>query len=281
MIALCPNPYRDSGYFVTLRIKALLEAAGYDTVIAPVFIENDFFTIPDCVTFDYLRNNLDRVSMAIVIGGDGTVLAVCNELKFTGIPLFGVNLGSKGFMTSIEEDKLELVLEAARGNCRESRRMMLDIALIRNGEVIVKGCALNDAVLHGYGDCIGVSAFSDNAKITSFRGDGIIVSSPTGSTGYSMSAGGPIVEPEAQNFILSPICAHSLGSKSFILSPHREIRIVLDKLNGRKAYMSIDGVYNSDLANEDVLFVKKSATFLSMLSVGDKSFYERVYEKLK
>ncbi len=158
--------------------------------------------------------------------------------------------------------------------------MMLDVEVIRNGEIAFQDCALNDVVMHGYGDCIRLNAWCDGDKVTSFSGDGIILATPTGSTGYSMSAGGPIVEPDAKNIIISPICAHMMSARSFVLDPERTVSVIAEKLHGRRAYLSVDGNFVLDLDNGDIIRVKKSRRYTRMVELGINSFFEIAYKKL-
>ena len=127
---------------------------------------------------------------------------------------------------------------------------------------------------------IQTSVFLDGVEAMNFSGDGLIAATPTGSTGYSMSAGGPIVEPDAAAIILSPICAHMLSAKSFVLGPERTILVRTQKLHGRRAYMSVDGNSVADLENEDQIRVRRSSHCTLMADLGLKSFYEIAYEKL-
>ena len=117
--------------------------------------------------------------------------------------------------------------------------------------------------------------------MTGFNGDGVILSTPTGSTGYSMSAGGPIVEPDAENIILSPICAHVLGARTFVLGPDREITVRTEKSYGRRAYLSVDGNFSADVNSGDLLIARRSAHHVLMADPGVKSFYEIAFEKLR
>lgn len=281
MIALCPNPYRDIDLTFTKNVRLLLSDAGFDCVVCPVFSEEE----PDVIPADLVPRKLSEVagdcSLCVVIGGDGTMLAVARQLHDSKLPLLGVNLGTKGFMTALEPENISLVVEAARGNIQLSRRMMLDVALIRDGELVCSDCALNDAVVHGYGDCVSITAWCSGQRMTSFSGDGVILSTPTGSTGYSMSAGGPIVEPDAENIILSPICAHVMGARSFVLDPAREIFIKTEKSHGRRAYLAIDGQSVADLESGDLLRVRRSERYVLMAHLGLKSFYEIAFEKLR
>ena len=171
-------------------------------------------------------------------------------------------------------------LKAAKGEFRCSRRMMIDITLHRGDEVIYEGCALNDAYIHGYGDTIILHAMCDGQTITSFSGDGIIFSTPTGSTGYSLSAGGPVVEPETDNIIVTPICAHTMVSRTFVLGPERVASVTATRLHDRRAYLSVDGYVSADIRKDDVLTVKRSRRKVIFADLGAKSFYENTYEKL-
>lgn len=281
MIALCPNPFRDLELSFTRNVMLLLHDAGFETAVCPVFADDEPEAIPSDIKAQKITDIAENCTLAVVIGGDGTMLAVARQLHGHDLPMLGVNLGTKGFMTSLEQENISLIVEAARGHYQISRRMMLDVALVRAGKEIYTDCALNDAVIHGYGDCVTITAWCSGQRMTSFTGDGVILSTPTGSTGYSMSAGGPIVEPDAENIILSPICAHVMGARSFVLDPAREIMIRTDISHGRRAYLSMDGNSSYDLENGDFLRVRRSKHYALMADMGLKSFYETAFEKLK
>ena len=281
MIALCPNPFRDLELSYTRNVRLLLTQAGFESVVCPVFADDEPEVIPADIETRSIRDVAGDCTLAVVIGGDGTMLAVARQLHGFELPMLGVNLGTKGFMTALEEENISLIVEAARGHYNISKRMMLDVSLVRAGTEIYCDCALNDAVVHGYGDCVTITAWCSGQRMTGFTGDGVILSTPTGSTGYSMSAGGPIVEPDAENIILSPICAHVMGARSFVLDPNREIMIRTEKSHGRRAYLSIDGNSVFDLENGDMLRVRRSEHHALMADLGLKSFYETAFEKLK
>ncbi len=281
LIVLCPNPYRDCGLELTRKAKEILICNGYDVAVCPVFGTHDSSVIPDDVELSSWSSVAGHASVFIVIGGDGTILHTARYLNHSDIPMLGINLGTKGFMASLEPENIDLILEAAAGKYSSSFRMMIDIELIRNGEVIYTDVGLNDAVIHGMGDCIKLTAWCDSERIMSYSGDGIIVSTPTGSTGYSMSAGGPIVEPEAKNFIVSPICAHYIGSRSFVLSSDHKITIKAEKLHDRRAYVSVDGTDGFELANEDIIVVSKSSKCANLIYLGERSFYDSTFSKLQ
>ena len=280
MIAVCPNPYRDNDLVLTRRCILLLADSGYPAVICPVFADPGDEAIPPDLDVQKLRDVDQPITLAIVIGGDGTVLNVVRDLNSRAIPLLGVNLGTMGFMTSLEPEDIGLIVNAAKGEYRLSRRMMIDISLSRGEEVVFEGSALNDAYIHGYGDSIILHAMCDGQTITSFSGDGIIFSTPTGSTGYSLSAGGPVVEPETENIIVTPICAHTMVSRSFVLGPERVASVTATRLHDRRAYLSVDGYVSADIRKDDLLTVRKSEKKVLFADLGAKSFYENTYEKL-
>lgn len=279
LIALCPNPFRDINLELTKRAAEILAEEGFETVICPVFGEND----PEAIPSDIQTSGWEAVknaSLIIIIGGDGTILHAARMIEHDDKPLLGINLGTKGFMAALEPDELELIRDAVKGNYLSSYRMMIDVELIRNGKVIYADCGLNDVVIHGMGDCIKLTAWGDNDRVMSFSGDGIIISTPTGSTGYSMSAGGPIVEPEAKNFIISPICAHVIGSKNFVLNPERTITVKAEKIHDRHAFVSVDGSDGVEIHNEDIISVRQSKKTMNLIHMGTKSFYDSTFDKL-
>ena len=284
MVAICPNPYRDKDLELTLKIRSFLEEKGISCAISPVFYDPLDPVIPetaDTVDISYLSKD---TGLVIIVGGDGTTLAVARKLRYKDVPLLCVNLGTKGFMASIEPEDPELfdkLLKAACGEAELSRRMCIDIDLIREGKVIFSDSALNDAVIHGYGDSININAKSDENTVLDYSGDGIVIATPTGSTGYSMSAGGPIVEPESENIILTPICAHALGAKTYVLTQNREVTVKTVKLHTRKAYLSVDGNSVYDLKSEDILRVRRSGHCIYLVDFAERSFFETVAEKLQ
>ncbi len=281
MIAICPNPYRDKNCSLTLRVAELLHAHGYETCICPIFAEGEDEVLPAGIAYRSLAQMAAGCSLIVVIGGDGTILYAARMIHPHAVPMLGINLGSKGFMASLEPEETEYVLKAARGEYVLSRRMKLDVSLMRGGAEICRDQALNDVVIHGYGDCVRITALCNNARITSFSGDGIILSTPTGSTGYSMSAGGPIVEPDAEAIIISPICAHMMSSRSFVLRPTGVITVEMEKQHDRRAYLSVDGNSVMDLSGGDRLLVRRSDSYTCMAELGLRSFYDIAYEKLR
>ncbi len=278
MIAICTNPYRDTNLSFAAECFRLLQDEGHQCCICPIFTEESW-TPPTGFIVRQLNEVKKNLSHIVVLGGDGTVLAVVRQLQGERIPILGINLGTKGFMTSLEPEEISLLPQALLPETPISERMMLSISLLRNGETILRDLALNDVVVHGYGECIQPSAWADGDKMISFSGDGIIIATPTGSTGYSMSAGGPIVEPDTMAILLTPICAHTLSAKPFVLSPQRKVRVLTEKLTGRRAYLAVDGYQVADLESGDILNISKADCFVQMINPVRRSFYDQL-EKL-
>ena len=281
MIAICPNPYRDIDCRLSLKAIDIIKPLGKECCICPVFAKPGDEILPAEIEYRDIDDVVDQCELVVVIGGDGTILNVARHLGNVSVPILGVNLGTKGFMANIEPEDLEHLFEAAQGKFKISRRMMLDVSYLRDGELIYSDYALNDVVIHGCGDCININALCNGNHLTAFSGDGIIVSTPTGSTGYSMSAGGPIVEPEAENIIISTICAHMMSARSFVLGPNSVISIDAHKLHDRRANLSVDGNYVMDISNGDTILVKRSENYTIMADLGLRNFYEFSFEKLR
>ncbi len=279
-VILCPNPYRDAGLQVTLQAREILEQSGCEVLISPVFEPDQTVDLPAGVALTPMEEAVGKAQLLVTLGGDGTILRVARAATGSGVPILGVNLGTKGFMAELERTELDKLPEAAAGRYRVTRRMMLDIELRRAGAVVYRDSALNDAVVTGVVHVIHFVARGDGQIITEYSGDGMIAATPTGSTAYSMSAGGPLVEPEAENIILTPVCPHALAARSFVLAPERVVEIEASNLLGRQAVLSVDGGELISLENGDSVRVKKSRYQTLMAHMGHKSFYDIAYEKL-
>jgi len=265
-ILLRPNAERDKGLQVTGEVRAMLDAAHIDYAVCAEK------TIPDGL--------LEAAEMIVVFGGDGTILHTARAAAKHGVPILGVNAGGKGFLAELERADTEQVMRAVRGDYRIDARMMLDVAVIRDGEKIFADFALNDVVVGGVARVIDISVFGDGETITAFLGDGVVIATPTGSTAYSMAAGGPIVEPDAESIIITPICAHILVAKSFVLSPRRKVTVKIGRKNADTAYLSADGVGSLGLKDGDVIEIAQSSLSTKLVRISKGSFYEKVTKKL-
>ncbi|SMC85415.1 NAD(+)/NADH kinase [Papillibacter cinnamivorans] len=280
-IILCPNPFRDRGLKAALQAAEILGNAGIGTAVCLPFPVNGEAGLPEGVVIQPLPTALRGADLIICFGGDGTILHVAKEAANHRIPVLGVNMGSIGFMAELESGELHLLSKLARGECRREARMMIDIQVLRAGKRVYQNIALNDAVITkgAIARIIELSVFSSGALISSFSGDGVIISTPTGSTAYSMSAGGPIVEPTAENILVTPICAHTLAAKSFVLSQDRAVKTVVGALMHKSAYLSVDGGRAFRLYSSDEVLIRKSDKQTTLVCLSDNSFYEVIKRK--
>lgn len=280
-IVLVANMFRDVGFQKARRIYDLLTEAGHEVCVSPVFLPAwDASMLPGMRSME-LEQAVENASLAVVMGGDGTILYVADVARGKELPIIGINLGGKGFLAGLEESETDLLLQVAAGRRRISRRMTLDVTLERDGQVVFSQCVLNDVVIHGANvECIGILAKCDGVPVTNFTGDGIIVATPTGSTAYSMSAGGPLVEPDNENIILTPICPHSMTGKSFVLLPNRTVTVEPERIHDRPAVLTADGGECVPLLKGDCVRIQKSQTYVLLAESGARSFYENAFKKL-
>ena len=277
-VILCPNPSKDVRLETCREAKTMLEAAGFQVCICPEFVDGLPDDLPDDLPISEFEAVVDGAALVVSLGGDGTIMHTVRRMMGYEIPIIGVNLGTMGFMAELDRSELEKLVCAARGEYTPSPRMMLEISVLRGGETVFRDYALNDVFLHGVIQTIHMTARGDGKRILEFSGDGIVIASPTGSTAYSLSAGGPIVEPTAENLILTPICAHALIARSFVLAPDRIVTVTLSDLRC-KVYLSADGG-SFEMQGDDTLVVKKAAHKTIIAHVGEKAFYDIVFEKL-
>ena len=263
---LYANPSRDIGLTASGRVAGILEDMGLPYAI--------------CTEVTELTDVAAEAAMAVAFGGDGTILHCARAVAAYDVPILGVNLGNKGFIAELEPEELDLARGAFEGRYATESRMMVDVCVYREGEAIYRDFALNEAVVGGVARVIRMSVLGDGRPIMTFSGDGVIVATPTGSTAYSMSAGGPLVEPDAENILVTPVCPHVLSARSYVLTPERTVTVRLDPLQGKTAYLSVDGGDSVPLVGGEEIVIRKSARSMKLVRVTDRSFYEKVSKKL-
>lgn len=283
-VVLGPNPFRDKGLKAALAAQEILCRAGVETVLClPFPLDADHQAeMPDGLDMQEMKNGLAGADILVCFGGDGTILHAAKFANACGIPILGVNMGSMGFMAELEHSELKLLSRLADGRYTVEARMMLDVKVKRGSRVLFRETALNDAVITkgAVARVIDLSVSGGGITITSFSGDGVIVSTPTGSTAYSMAAGGPIVEPTAENIIVTPICAHTLQTKSLVLGRDRIISISVCRQSKKTAYLSVDGGKAFKLYSGDTVEVTRSEHQTRLIRLSGRSFFEIVNQKL-
>jgi len=261
---LYPNPENDIDYEMAKRVGKIFDQNDWETILCPY---------PG-------RPDISDADIVITFGGDGTILHVARAAADIGVPILGINMGGKGFIAELEADDINLLETVIAGNHKIENRMMLNIEITRNGKVVNHDFALNDIVIKGDNKVIEMTVYGDDEMITQFSGDGTIIATPTGSTAYSMSAGGPIVEPTANNIIITPICAHVLEAKSFVLVANRVVTVDINLKKGISAYVSVDGGAHIEVHSGDDIRVWKSEKSTNLVRLSDTSFYRKISSKL-
>lgn len=279
-IVLVSNPLRDEGLHAALHCAELLRQFGFETMVSPIFAEKlEGTPDPDAILVP-LQEAIEDAGLMVTFGGDGTLLQAAKYVAGRDIPLLGVNLGHKGFLTELSADEIDLLPSALLAGYTLQPRMMLHAELHRQDEIILSGDVLNDVTVNGIVNTIRLAAFGDEEPIMEFSGDGIIVATPTGATAYSLSAGGPLMEPDAENILITPICAHTLTARCFVLSPRRKVTVRPVELGEKKAVFSLDGCEPVTLQDGDAIHVECSPHRIYMAKLPGKGFYETVYDKL-
>ncbi len=282
-IVLSPNPFRDRGLKAAQSAQKILNRVGVETSIClPFDLDGGSkVELPRHLTYEKMDQILPGADMLICFGGDGTILHAAKDANAYGIPILGVNMGSVGFMAELEYSELSLLSKLASGKFSTESRMMLDVSVIREGRQIFHDIALNDAALTkgAVARVVDLKISCDNVPMSDFSGDGVVVSTPTGSTGYSMAAGGPIVEPTAENLIITPICAHTMDAKSFVLSSERVVSVRMGRLTRKTAYLSADGGRAFRLQDGDLAEIRKSDKVTKLVRLSGRTFYEILAKK--
>lgn len=280
-VILCPNPYRDAQLRVAKEAKRVLDEVGCPNVVCLPFRNQE---PPEGygLNIEPLQQEIRGADMIIAFGGDGTILHLSKTAAHRDIPVLGVNLGSLGFMAELESKELSQLRDLCDGKYEIESHMMLDVSVQRDGRVIYSNLALNEALIArgNISRVIRLQIFTEQGKLVDVAGDGVIVASPTGSTAYSLSAGGPVVEPTARNFIVSPICAHSVHANAYVLSPERVITVQTEKNSYKPVLLSVDGGRAFSLRSGDSIEVRRSKFDTKLVRLSKRSFCEILQKKM-
>ena len=281
-VVMTPNPYRDRSFACVTEAQRILTEAGVEAKICLAFDVDKNFELPANVPLFSLEEEMKDAEALICFGGDGTILHTSKIAARYNVPILGVNIGTVGFMAELESSEMRLLARLAEDRYRLDERMTLYVRLIHEGHTIYRDHALNDAVITkgAVARVIQTSVFLDGVEAMNFSGDGLIVATPTGSTAYSMSAGGPIVEPQADSIILTPICAHNLQPRSLIASKQRRIEIQLGRVNRRNAFLSVDGGKAMRVYGGDSIVIEAGNQRTKLMKLKDISFFDIIKSKL-
>ncbi len=230
------------------------------------------------------EHSFKNASFVVAVGGDGTMLRCARTFASYEIPIIGINLGRRGFLTEIKISQFNKILnDLFKGKYKIDERMMLDVEIIRNNKTIAKLSALNDAVIgkNGIARIIRMSAYVSGKIMTSYAGDGLIIATPTGSTGHNLAANGPILDPSVSAFILTPICPLSITNKPVVISSKEKIEITIDDTpKGIEAILTVDGQSTIKLEKNDKIIIKSYEHRTKFIRMAKYNFFSVLKEKL-
>jgi NAD+ kinase len=249
-----------------------------------VFVDKETGSIVESPGRSLSRNEMPgQVDLLVVLGGDGTLLATARALNRKPVPILAVNLGGLGFLTVITREELYTTLETVlAGQAQIERRVQIEGELVRTDEVISSFLALNDVVLNkgAIARILDFDVLVDGKFISSYKSDGLIVSTPTGSTAYSLAAGGPIVAPTVAAFLVTPICAHTLTNRPLVLPDTAQIEIAV-KSQREAAYLTVDGQVGLATHSDDTVRLRKASSCVEIIQPPAKNYFEILRQKLK
>ena len=280
---LTPNPYRDRNFQTVREAARVLKEAGMEVKLCLPFEVDKSYELPKDLKFSRLDREIQNASIVVCFGGDGTILHMAKAATRHGIPILGVNIGTMGFMAELESTELDRLALLAEGEYKIDKRMMLDVTVHRDRDIIFHDICLNDAAITkgAIARIVHLDVKCDGTQAMELGGDGVIVSTPTGSTAYSLSAGGPIVEPDANSMLITPICAHDVAARSLVVSEKRVITVEMSNNARRNAFLSVDGGKALRMNVGDVATIRKSPLVTKLVRLKDRSFYDVINMKFK
>lgn len=272
-VAVLPNLDKRGSGEVVEKLGAILKNEGIEGYLPDTVASNAFLHLPE----DKLYKTADLI---ITIGGDGTIIRYAKRAAYDNKPVLGINAGRVGYLANIEQNELGLLSKLKTGEYFVERRMMLSVSVVENGRKIGEYNALNDAVItSGFiSRIIDISAYIGRDAV-SYRADGLIVSTPTGSTAYSLSAGGPIIDPLTQNMCITPICSHALLAKPILLGAENTVKLKAHSKKRTDIYLTVDGRKVCSVRPYTDIYIQKSRQYVKLVRLNDRSFYKTLSMK--
>lgn len=278
-VYISPNPGKSSARELALRAAQILRAHG-----ASVLMEDKWQQSCNIAGVEYLpfETCMEQTDVILTIGGDGTILHVANQTLSYHKPILGINLGRCGFLATCEVDELETKLSAvARGQYSLDSRMLLYVRVL--GDDRWEGHALNDVVVTKgrLQQAIDFSVYCDDILVEHFRGDGVIVATPTGSTAYSLAAGGPILDSQTKGIVVTPICPHSLATPPMVFAQERKINICVGQVADDEVFISCDGDEGCSLRAGATAVVRLSDQNVQLITFSRADQFQAIDQKLR
>lgn len=225
---------------------------------------------------------LPKYELIVVLGGDGTIIEAARSTAGLSIPIFGINYGKVGYLAEAESNEEALIERVLNGDCRIEDRMMLDVTVLRQGKAVCGYHALNDVVLSNgpVPRLLSYDLYCNGGLAQSIRADGIVIATPTGSSAYSMSAGGPVVDPEMSCIVATPICPHSLHIRPVVFMGNSILEIKNTKCRTNSIYLSVDGREAAEILEGDTIRIEKSSISVPLVKIKNQGFLNVLFEKL-
>ncbi len=230
-----------------------------------------------------VQKDFEKVDLAVVLGGDGTMISAARLLQNLDVPVLGINYGSLGYLTEFRIEELYDALDTViTGSFELDKRVTLDVTHIRDGKILTTNRVLNDVVINkaALARIINIEATLDSLYINDFRADGLIISTPTGSTAYNLSAGGPIVFPSMNAVVMTPICPFTLSNRPIVVPDSAEITLKL-KTENEEVVLTLDGQIGFELTTQDIIKVTKSNTTLNLIKPPNRNYFDVLRNKLR
>ena len=275
IVAVLPNLDKHGSSDVVERLGVLLKQLEIEAYLPDSICAADFSFLPE-------EELYRKADVLITIGGDGTIIRYAKRAAQDHKPVLGINAGRMGYLANIEQNELELITNLKTGNYVVEKRMMLSVRVAENGRQVGEYTALNDAVITS--GCIARIidiAAGVGKDFIHYRADGLILSTPTGSTAYSMSAGGPIIDPLTQNMCITPICSHSLSAKPILLGAENTVRVKAYSKKRTDIYLTVDGRRVCPVRPYTEIYVRRSPLYAQLIRLNDRSFYNTLSTKFK
>ena len=278
-ITVITNLKKDPSLEITKRVVLELSS-----MAEKIFLdEENKYDAPSNVVFCEKYKLFDEADAVITVGGDGTILAIAPEVSKKGIPVLGINLGRVGFMAELEIEEIPLLSKLFTSEYIVDSRMMLDVDVMRNNEKIHSFVALNDVVVMNgtISKMVELDLFCNGDYVSTYHADGIIMSTPTGSTAYSLSAGGAVIDPALDCILLTPVCAHSFNnSRPIVFSSSSELTVKDVRKSDENTFLTLDGDKNVKISFGDSVLVRRSQYTTDLIKIKSTRFYNALYTKL-
>lgn len=266
-----------TNYLLKFGCKILVSQYSRERVLSMKNYRGNIYFLP-------IEKLYDEADLVIALGGDGTILDCAKKMARRGKPILGINLGHLGYMAELEMDELGALDKIIEGDYTLDERDMLNIEVFdKNGESKYQSYALNDAVISNgsVAKIINLELYAEDSLVTSYRADGLIISTPTGSTAYAMSAGGSIADPKVKCMLVTPICPHSFIARQLIFSDETKLKIKNVSVREKSLMLTLDGKTNCELFKDDVVKITKSDMTVKLVRLKECSFYGILSQKMK